>query len=234
MIKTEESDKYLGVVFTYPEESVVSRRVDLKVRERRTTSEGSVKLGMIGAGNYARLMLLPHLSRMKEVELVGVSTSTGISGKHVAKKYGFRFCATDNEEILKDKEINAVVIATRHNLHAELTMRALAFGKHVFVEKPLAINEDELARMIEVANNSNKLVMVGFNRRFAPLVVEAKGLRRTCRSISMIYRINAERHSLRPLDPGPRRRRWTGYRRGMSLRGLASVPLRGKARVSYP
>lgn len=192
MIKTEESDKYLGVVFTYPEESVVSRRVDLKVRKRRTTSEGSVKLGMIGAGNYARLMLLPHLSRMKEVELVGVSTSTGISGKHVAKKYGFRFCATDNEEILKDKEINAVVIATRHNLHAELTMRALAFGKHVFVEKPLAINEEELARMIEVANNSNKLVMVGFNRRFAPLVVEAKrAFAGHAGPLSMIYRINA-------------------------------------------
>jgi predicted dehydrogenase len=147
---------------------------------------------MIGAGNYARLMLLPHLSKMKEVELVGVSTSTGISGKYVAKKYGFRFCATDNEEILKDKEINAVVIATRHNLHAELTMRALASGKHVFVEKPLATNEEELARLVEVANNSDKLVMVGFNRRFAPLVVEAKkAFAGHAGPLSMIYRINA-------------------------------------------
>lgn len=192
MIKTEGSGKYLGVVFTYPAETPVSRRVELRVGERRTTAEAAVRLGMIGAGNYARLMLLPHLSRMREVELIGVSTSTGISGKHVANKYGFRFCATDSEEIFRDKDINAVVIATRHNLHAELAMRALASGKHVFVEKPLATNEEELARLIELVRNSDKIVMVGFNRRFAPLVVEARrAFAGHAGPLSMIYRVNA-------------------------------------------
>ena len=192
MIKTEGSGKYLGVVFAYPDGSPVSHRVDLKVRERRTTTEAAVRLGMIGAGNYAKLMLLPHLSRMREVELVGVSTSTGMSGKHVANKYRFRFCATDKEEILRDKDINAVLIATRHNLHAELAMRALASGKHVFVEKPLATNEEELSRLVEAVRSSDKLMMIGFNRRFAPLVVEAKRVfAGHAGPLSMIYRINA-------------------------------------------
>ena len=192
MIKTEGSGKYLGVVFTYPDETPVSRRVDLKTGERRTSTEATVRLGMIGAGNYAKLMLLPHLSKMKDVELCGVCTSTGMSGKHVARKYGFRFCTTDSEEIFKSKDINAVVIATRHNLHAELAMRALASGKHVFVEKPLATNEEELARMVEAVRSSDKLIMVGFNRRFAPLVVEAKKVfAGHAGPLSMIYRVNA-------------------------------------------
>lgn len=192
MIKTEDSSKYLGVVFTYPEEAPVRRRIDLRERRNQSTPESSVRIGMIGAGNYAKLMLLPHLSRMKDVELVGVSTATGISGKHVAKKYGFQFCATDNEEIFNDKDINAVVIATRHNLHAELSIRALGSGKHVFVEKPLATSEEELARLVEAVRNSDKLLMVGFNRRFAPLALEAKKVfAQRSGPLSMIYRVNA-------------------------------------------
>ncbi|HHW40494.1 MAG TPA: Gfo/Idh/MocA family oxidoreductase [Syntrophomonadaceae bacterium] len=191
MIRSGEGG-YLGVVFTYPEDSPIRRRVDLKVEEGRSTPENSVKLGMIGAGNYAKLMLLPYLSRMKEVEFVGVSTSTGISGKHAARKYGFRFCTTDNEEIFRDKDINAVVIATRHNLHADLTVRALASGKHVFVEKPLATGEAELSRLVEAVRNSDRILMMGFNRRFAPLAVEAKRFfAGRAGPLSMIYRVNA-------------------------------------------
>lgn len=192
MIKTEESRGYLGVIFTYPAETSVKRRVDVKTGERESAPEDSVRLGMIGSGNYAKLMLLPHLSRMKDVELAGVCTSTGMSGKHVAEKYGFGFCATDNEEIFSSKNINAVVIVTRHNLHAELTMRALSSGKHAFVEKPLATTEDELARLVEAARATDRLVMVGFNRRFAPLVVEArKAFAGHSGPLSMIYRVNA-------------------------------------------
>lgn len=192
MIKTGESGNYLGVVFTYPEDAPVKRRVGVNVGKRKCVPESSIRRVVIGAGNYAKLMLLPNLSRMKDVELCGVSTSTGISGKHVAEKYGFRFCTTDNEEIFKDKNINAVVIATRHNLHADLAIRALASGKHVFVEKPLATNEDELARLVEAVQNTEKLITLGFNRRFAPLVVEAKKVLRR-------DKIRDRRESYRPL-----------------------------------
>lgn len=191
MIQSEGST-YLGVVFTYPDSAPIERRVDLNAGERNISPESTVKLGMIGAGNYAKLMLLPHLSEMKEVELRGVCTSTGISGKHVAGKYGFAFCATDDEEILGDKDINAVMIATRHNLHADLVSRALSAGKHVFVEKPLATCDEELARIAEAARDSDRLVMVGFNRRFAPLAVEAKkAFAEHSGPLSMIYRVNA-------------------------------------------
>jgi predicted dehydrogenase/threonine dehydrogenase-like Zn-dependent dehydrogenase len=192
VVQGANSNECLGMIFTYPHEVSVSRRIDLPSKKRETVSEDTARLGMIGAGNYATLMLLPHLSKMSSVELVGVSTSTGMSGKHTAEKFGFKFCATDNAEILEDNNINVVVIATRHNLHAELVAAALSSGKHVFVEKPLALNEEELRKVVNAVNESDRQVMVGFNRRFAPLVLEAKKLfGEQGGPLSMIYRINA-------------------------------------------
>ena len=136
MIQTQSSSECLGVIFTYPQDVSTSRRVEVTPRKRKVVSEDGVRVGMIGAGNYATLMLLPHLSKMEDVELVGVSTSTGMSGKHAAEKFDFKFCTTDNAQILENKDVNSVVIATRHNLHAELATSALSAGKRV-VEKPL-------------------------------------------------------------------------------------------------
>jgi predicted dehydrogenase len=192
MIKAENSSECLGVIFTYPKEVSTSRRVEVSPSKHKVMSEDVARVGMIGAGNYATLMLLPHLSKMENVELVGVSTSTGMSGKHAAQKFGFRFCTTDNVQILEDKDVNSVVIATRHNLHAELAVGTLSSGKHVFVEKPLALNEEELKYVVDAANESGKHVMVGFNRRFAPLVLEAKRFfGEQTGPLSMLYRVNA-------------------------------------------
>lgn len=192
MIKAENSSECLGVIFTYPKEVSTSRRVEVSPSKHKVMSEDVARVGMIGAGNYATLMLLPHLSKMENVELVGVSTSTGMSGKHAAQKFGFRFCTTDNVQILEDKDVNSVVIATRHNLHAELAVGTLSSGKHVFVEKPLALNEEELKYVVDAANESGKHVMVGFNRRFAPLVLEAKKFfGEQIGPLSMLYRVNA-------------------------------------------
>ncbi len=192
MIQGENSSECLGVIFTYPNEVSTSRRVEVSPGKHKVISEHVARVGMIGAGNYATLMLLPHLSKMENVELVGVSTSTGMSGKHAAQKFGFRFCTTDNAQILEDEDVNTVVIATRHNLHAELAAGALSSGKHVFVEKPLALNEEELRHVVDAANNSGRDVMVGFNRRFAPLVLEAKRFfGEQTGPLSMLYRVNA-------------------------------------------
>lgn len=191
MIQGKDSKECLGVIFTYPHEVSTSRRVEIPPRKRKVALENAVRVGMIGAGNYATLMLLPHLSKMRNVELVGVSTSTGMSGKHTAEKFGFGFCTTDNTEIFEDRDINVAVIATRHNLHAKLAVDALSSGKHVFVEKPLAVNEDELKLIVNAVHESDRHLMVGFNRRFAPLVLEAKKFfGEQAGPLSMIYRVN--------------------------------------------
>jgi predicted dehydrogenase/threonine dehydrogenase-like Zn-dependent dehydrogenase len=192
LIQSKDSKECLGVIFTYPHEVSESRRVEILPSKRKTVPENAVRVGMIGAGNYATLMLLPHLSKMRNVELVGVSTSTGMSGKHTAEKFGFRFCTTDNTEIFEDKNINVAVIATRHNSHAKLAIDALSQGKHVFVEKPLAVNEDELKLIVNAVHESDNHLMVGFNRRFAPLVLEAKKFfGEQTGPLSVIYRVNA-------------------------------------------
>jgi polar amino acid transport system substrate-binding protein len=121
-----------------------------------------------------------------------VATANGINAKSVAKRFGFRFCTTDAEEILKDPNIHCVFIATRHNLHAHLAAQALDRQKHVFVEKPLAVSEEELFAVITAYQNSPGELMVGFNRRFAPLLKEVKEFMRHEQNPLLIqYRVNA-------------------------------------------
>ncbi|RJP32321.1 MAG: oxidoreductase [Actinobacteria bacterium] len=185
------SGDLLGVLFEYPEERPVIRRVDVRA-EKSPRTDRAVKVGLIGAGDYARLVLLPHLSRMGNVELVGVSTKTGISCRHVAGEYGFGFCATDNDEVLDSEEINTVIIATRHDLHSRLVCEALRKGKHVFVEKPLATHEEGLGEVVEAYSGAERILMVGFNRRFAPLAVEARSMFTPhVEPLSMLCRVNA-------------------------------------------
>lgn len=192
LLKDEDNENNLGVLFTYPGEALLRSRVDTTIEKRAIPIERSVRLGLIGAGDYAKLILLPNLAKMRKVCLLGVSTTTGLSCRHVADKYGFHFCATDNEEILGNDDINTVIIATRHNLHAELTIRALKAGKHVFVEKPLAINEDDLLKVSDTFKSSDRFLMVGFNRRFAYLAAEAKrAFTPHASPLSMVYRVNA-------------------------------------------
>jgi predicted dehydrogenase len=167
--------KPMGILLEYPEREAAANRLDLTaapepVRAGRTDR---VRVGMIGAGQYASSVLLPLLKKMEDVDLVGVAAATGPSAKHAADKFGFRFCTTDHRELLEDPSINLVMIATRHDLHPVLTAAALRAGKHVFVEKPLSIDEDGLAEVLAAQRESGRIVMVGFNRRFAPLTREA-------------------------------------------------------------
>jgi predicted dehydrogenase len=131
--------------------------------------------------------------KIGDVELRGVATATGLSGAETARRFGFAYSTTDHKEVLADPETDTVFIATRHDLHAPLICEALEAGKHVFVEKPLAISEEQFERVIACAEAHPELVlMVGFNRRFAPLVIEAQKLMagRTT-PLVMLYRVNA-------------------------------------------
>ncbi|MFE7130110.1 bi-domain-containing oxidoreductase [Streptomyces sp. NPDC057638] len=134
-----------------------------------------VRLAFVGAGNYATSMLLPHLTRREGVELSTVVTTTALSAANARRKFGFAEATTDLDAVLGDPAVDAVFVVTRHSSHAELTRRALLAGKAVFVEKPLALTEEELAGVLAAVEESgNDRLQVGFNRRFAPLLTEAR------------------------------------------------------------
>ncbi|MGW8351927.1 bi-domain-containing oxidoreductase [Streptomyces wedmorensis] len=134
-----------------------------------------VRLAFVGAGNYATSMLLPHLAGREGVELSTVVTTTALSAANARRKFGFARATTDLDAVLDDPSVDAVFVVTRHSSHAELTQRALLAGKAVFVEKPLALTEDELAGVLAAVEKSgNDRLQVGFNRRFSPLLQEAR------------------------------------------------------------
>jgi len=147
-------------------------------------AKSEIGLGLIGAGLHARGTLLPALSKVKGYTFRGVATALGISGRQIADKYGFAFCTTDADEVLNNPQTDAVLILTRHGSHARFVAQALRAGKHVFVEKPLALNEEQLREVVKAHQEANppipksefRNLMVGFNRRFAPTAVRVREL----------------------------------------------------------
>ena len=161
----------IGVLFEYPEQTSMARTVTSASTVRSSGAQGLVRLGVIGAGNYATTMLLPHLAEDDRVEMITVATTTALSAATAQRRFGFDEATTDIQTILDNDHINTVLIATRHDTHAEFVVRALEAGKAVFVEKPLAISADQLDRILEtISTTGNDRLMVGFNRRFAPLL----------------------------------------------------------------
>jgi predicted dehydrogenase len=135
--------------------------------------------------------MVPILAKVKKVELRGIASATGVRARALGKKYGFAYCAADAQEILNDPQTDCVFILTRHDTHAALTVAALGAGKHVFVEKPLAMNEEELRLVEEAQRRTGLNVMVGFNRRYAPLALKLKEFfANRAQPISIIYRAN--------------------------------------------
>jgi predicted dehydrogenase len=135
-----------------------------------TPAQGSIGVGLLGAGNFATATLLPALAADARFRPRGVFTPSGLSARDVAQRKGFAFCAGSPAEVVGDPETNAVVIATRHASHAPLSIEALKAGKAVFVEKPLAMTETELDEVLAVQRETGAALTVGFNRRFAPHV----------------------------------------------------------------
>ncbi|MDH6515029.1 putative dehydrogenase [Streptomyces sp. SAI-135] len=176
--------KAVTALFRYPEQAqeaaeatapeVTVPAVAVKAGPARA-ARTPVKLAFVGAGNYATSMLLPHLAQREGVELSTVVTTTSLSGANAQRKFGFAKATTDLDAVLGDKSVDAVFVVTRHSSHAELTRQALLAGKTVFVEKPLALTEDELSGVLAAVEESgNDRLQVGFNRRFAPLLQEAR------------------------------------------------------------
>jgi predicted dehydrogenase/threonine dehydrogenase-like Zn-dependent dehydrogenase len=195
LIGGETQEPYLGIVLRYDTERELERRIEVKsnVKASAAARASAVRVGMIGAGVYAQAVLLPHF-KSAGADFRAIATAGGVTARDIALKYGFDYCASDADEILNDAEVNLVVVATRHNLHAELARRALRAGKHVFVEKPLALSEEDLEGVVAAAANSAGRLTVGFNRRFSPLARAAREFFADRQSpLSISYRVNAGR-----------------------------------------
>lgn len=168
----------LGIVLDYPNnDTAVLTARSVTLNSEIASAPSSASCAFVGAGNYASRVLMPAFKNAG-AGLNTVVTSAGMSAVHHGKKQGFAKASTDYADVLADKAIDTVVIATQHNLHAQQTIDAIAAEKHVFVEKPLALLESEVD-LIEAAFNESQTkpkVMVGYNRRFAPHVVKMKAL----------------------------------------------------------
>jgi predicted dehydrogenase/threonine dehydrogenase-like Zn-dependent dehydrogenase len=199
LINGKTREPFLSVLFTYPEQARLSSRVDLGSRAAAPEagrSTGKIAIGLLGAGSFAMGTLLPAMKRVPGIEFVGVCSATGVHTRHAGDKFGFRYCTSDENEILRASRIDTVVIATRHHLHARQVLAALAAGKNVFCEKPLCLRGDELAEIVRTYTGldgaSRPVLMVGFNRRFAPLARRMKSfLGEIHEALSLHYRVNA-------------------------------------------
>jgi polar amino acid transport system substrate-binding protein len=150
-----------------------------------------VGIAFIGAGAFARGTLLPLLSGRQGLSLERVVTAHGLTAFDAQRKFGFHAVGTDAGEVLSDDRVGLVFIATRHDAHATLVAAALSAGKHVFVEKPLALNEEQLVEVERAAASSPGLLLVGFNRRFAPMTVALRAALQGRGPITMTCRVNA-------------------------------------------
>ncbi|MEI6291845.1 MAG: bi-domain-containing oxidoreductase, partial [Chloroflexota bacterium] len=183
---------FLGVLLKYSD-GPAEKTSPVHFHQNSAKPDDVVKLGVLGAGLYANATLLPAIKKIPAINLVGIASASGMHAQHSGQKFGFAYACSDDEQILQDPDINTAAILTRHDNHADLTVRALQAGKHVFVEKPLAVTIEQL-ESVEAAMQENHpgLLMVGYNRRFAPLAARLSDFYRS-RSEPMYvhYRINA-------------------------------------------
>lgn len=198
IITGKVKESYLGILIQYPqpgEHAPLSRRLELQP-SAKTGARGRAVLGFIGAGNFTRSMLFPPLLKLQP-RMRGLATSKPVTAKNTAKKYNFEFCSTDPAEILHSNDINLVFVTSRHDSHAQHVAQALRAGKSVFVEKPLALNKNELESILDAYGEAIRaaavpLLMVGYNRRFSePVRAIQKLFAGRTEPLAMHYRVNA-------------------------------------------
>jgi predicted dehydrogenase len=195
---TKGSEPFLGVVLSYgaDDETAVAPPRDLAIAKPRgalaAKPSGAIGVGFIGAGGFGQSVLLPALKAAGGIEPIAIASAGGATARRVGEQYGFRTATGDAAAVVANPDVDAVFVLTRHDLHAPLVVSALEAGKHVFCEKPLALSEDELDAVARAHAASPGGVMVGFNRRFAPLVERiAAHFADRAAPLAMHYRINA-------------------------------------------
>ncbi|MBN1912293.1 MAG: bi-domain-containing oxidoreductase [Pirellulales bacterium] len=194
----DNTEPYLGVMLEYPDSpggpaAEETTRIELVKTTRPLKAVDRVGVSLVGAGGFARSFHLPNLARQSHVVLRGVVDASGVAAKSSAKKFGFDFCSSSEDEVLGDDRTDTVFLTTPHTLHADGVCRVLAAGKAAFVEKPLALNIEGLRKIRKTLAEHPGSLMVGFNRRFAPLAVEMKEFLTGRGPLNVQYRCNAGR-----------------------------------------
>jgi predicted dehydrogenase len=192
-VTLQSSERPIAVLLEYPGgDTRPDRSVAVQLKTTAAAKSGQVVLGVIGAGTFFRSVHQPNLARHGGFFVKRMATRSGAALRDTALRHGVPDISIDPAEVLDDPEIEAVLIATRHDRHAPLVLDAIARGKHVFVEKPLALTVEDCARIVQAAGERGTLVAIGFNRRFSPL---AQSLRTAVKGFrgpkSVLYRVNA-------------------------------------------
>jgi len=188
----EGKESSLGIVINYNSDKKLKPKNKIKLSSEKSFNKDNVTVGFIGAGNYAGSVLIPIFNSFK-VNLKTIASINGVNSTLNGKKYGFQNVTTNINSLFDDEEIDAIVIATQHDTHADYAIKALEKGKHIFVEKPLALNHDELDLINSNFQKTESKLMIGFNRRFSPFIKKMKQilLSHNSEQISMIFTVNA-------------------------------------------
>ena len=190
-ITGKTGERSIGVVLRYDDGTEATSELAMPETNGRVASQSAVVVGFVGAGNFATAHLLPAL-QAEGARLQAVVTSTGVSAKNAAQRFGFAHAGTDLDAVVADSATNLVFIATRHDTHASLVQRALAHDKAVFVEKPLAVTDEQLLNIRRcAAATPNARIMVGFNRRFSTPIKTMREFMVGKGPFSLLYRVNA-------------------------------------------
>ncbi len=197
IISGETKEPHTAILIHYPvsaKSDTVTRDVPItakKARDAITRQSEFPVVGVIGAGSFATNEFLPLLAKHKNITLGSIVSASGVRAKALAKNYNFQNCTSEPSSILDDDAVSCVFILTRHDTHAQLTVEALKRGKHVFVEKPLALSMDELDQVEQAWRDSGTILMVGFNRRFAPFTIELQNfIGERAQPAAILYRAN--------------------------------------------
>jgi predicted dehydrogenase len=195
----EGEDRPLGVLLRYLSEKATAEQGLLKVERKVLVNskplkkEGMINVAIIGVGGFAQNVHLPNMRKLANFyNIYAIVTRTGNNAKQAARRFKANYCTTDYQEVLKDDEVDMVLITTRHNLHAKMAVEAAQAGKAIFLEKPMALNNEELSELVKVIEETQVPFMMGFNRRFAPYTIKAKEIISKRQNPMIInYRVNA-------------------------------------------
>lgn len=189
------AEKPLAVLLRYPvrtDDSVAGKLETKTVLSPRVMS-GKIRMAVVGAGNFAKAVHLPNLRKLSDLyHIRAIVSGTGTNALATAQQFGADYASTNYEDVLKDPDVDAVLICTRHHLHAQQAIQAAKAGKAILLEKPMALNQEELDRLVAVLQETGVPFMVGFNRRFSPAAKRAKEIIAGRQNpVMILYRMNA-------------------------------------------
>jgi len=187
-------NKQIAVLLSNPETDALDS-IDTRVvlETKPALANGVVRTGLVGPGSFARAVHLPNLKKLEQrFSILAVASKTGANAVNVAQQYGAAYASSSADELFQDPKLDLILISSRHDLHAQLAIRAAAHGKAVLLEKPAAMTKSELGKLLKAFRTSGTMLVIGFNRRFSPLVREAKAIiDRRSGPLMIAYRMNA-------------------------------------------